>query len=272
MFVKDDGLLMFGGQRICGIAVCALCSVKFGSEEGIFRCAEHGPSVTASSVPAKKPPRTPGVASRNVKRKNTVPIERRTSPRFASVATTPSPSDAFRGGVTPQNLNLGLTPTTTEGLLSTVEVHNNNLEGEAKEIPDNLEGEGKEIPDNLEGEGKEIPEDDLEHSSKERPSASSSSYSNNDDDESSSASNDATQSSYDAAQLLLASSTKDAASVHTAPEKVLDKCSYRKCQDKSNQKDLVTCASTTCNKKIHSLCFGHYVATNYDFPMRPSVV
>jgi hypothetical protein len=158
-------------------------------------------------------------------------------------------------------LNLGLTPTTTEGLLSTVEVHNNNLEGE-----------GKEIPDNLEGEGKEIPEDDLEHSSKERPSTSSSSYSNNDDDESSSASNDATQSSYDAAQLLLASSTKDAASVHTAPEKVLDKCSYRKCQDKSNQKDLVTCASTTCNKKIHSLCFGHYVATNYDFPMRPGVV
>ncbi len=96
-------------------------------------------------------------------------------------------------------MNLGLTPTTTEGLLSTVEVHNNNLEGE----------------------GKEIPEDDLEHSSKERPSASSSSYSNNDDDESSSASNDATQSSYDAAQLLLASLTKDAASVHTAPEKVV---------------------------------------------------
>ena len=158
-------------------------------------------------------------------------------------------------------MNLGLTPTTKEGLLSTVEVHNNNLEGE-----------GKEIPDNLEGEGKEIPEDDLEHSSKERPSTSSSSYSNNDDDKSSSASNNATQSSYDAAQLLLASSTKDAASVHTAPEKVLDKCSYRKCQDKSNQKDLVTCASTTCNKKIHSLCFGHYVATNYDFPMRPGVV
>ena len=81
MFVKEDGLLLFGGQRICGIAVCALCSVKFGSEEGIFRCAEHGPSVTDSSVPAKKPPRPPGVASRNVKRKNMVPIERRSSPR-----------------------------------------------------------------------------------------------------------------------------------------------------------------------------------------------
>jgi hypothetical protein len=66
MFVKEDGLLLFGGQCICGIAVCALCSVKFGSEEGIFCCAKHGPSVTASSVPvapvashhetAKKPP------------------------------------------------------------------------------------------------------------------------------------------------------------------------------------------------------------------------
>ncbi len=61
--------------------------------------------------------------------------KRRTSPRFASVGTTPGASVAYWGGVTPQNLNLGLTPTTTEGLLSTVEVHNNNLEGEGKEIP-----------------------------------------------------------------------------------------------------------------------------------------
>jgi hypothetical protein len=58
MFVKQDGLLLF--------EVCALCSVKLGSEEGIFCCAEHGPSMTALSVPvapvalhpetAKKPP------------------------------------------------------------------------------------------------------------------------------------------------------------------------------------------------------------------------
>jgi hypothetical protein len=269
MFVKEDGLLLFGGQRICGIAVCAMCSVKFGSEEGIFRCAKHGPSVTASSVPvapvaphhemAKKPPRPPGVASRNVKRKNTILIERRTSPRFASVATTPSPSDAFWGGVTPQNLQLGLTPLTTEGLQSTEGVQST-----------------MEVHDNNKLEATETAADDFEQSTEEWCTTSSSSFSNNDDSQSSSANNDATQSSSashnDAAQLLLASSTKDAASFHTAPEKLLDKCSYRKCQDKSNQRDLVTCASATCNKKIHSLCFGHYIATNYDFPMRPGVV
>jgi hypothetical protein len=52
---------------------------------------------------------------------------RRNSLCFASVGTTPGPSDAFRGGLTPQNLHLGLTFPTTEGLQSTMEVHNNNL-------------------------------------------------------------------------------------------------------------------------------------------------
>jgi hypothetical protein len=87
-------------------------------------------------------------------------------------------------------------------------------------------------------EATETAVDDFEQSTEERCTTSSSSFSNNDYSQSSSASNDATQSSSashkDAAQLLLASSTKDAASFHTAPEKLLDKCSYRKCQDKSN--------------------------------------
>jgi hypothetical protein len=42
MFMTSDGLMQYEGNQICGIAVCALCSVKFGAEEGIFCCAKHG--------------------------------------------------------------------------------------------------------------------------------------------------------------------------------------------------------------------------------------
>jgi hypothetical protein len=66
MFVKEDGLLLFGGQQICGIAVCALCSVKFGSEEGIYRCAEHGPRMTASSMPVAPVASVISIGSRKV--------------------------------------------------------------------------------------------------------------------------------------------------------------------------------------------------------------
>jgi hypothetical protein len=245
---------LFGCQQICGIAVCVLCSVKFGAEEGIFHCAKHGPSMTGSSMPvapvvalhpetAKKPPQCPGGASKNVKSKSKVLIDvgsRRTSPCFASVGTTLGPSDAFWGGVTPQNLKLGLTPPTTEGLRSTIESNETNIL-----------------------EGTEIAVDDFKQTTEEWSTTSSSSFSNNDDAQSSSASNDAAQSSSasnnDAAQSctpnndvgqLLASSTKDATSFHTVLEKLLDKCSYRKCMDKSNQRDLVTCASANCNKKF----------------------
>jgi hypothetical protein len=155
-------------------------------------------------------------------------------------------------------LNLGLTPTTTEGLLSTVEVHNNNLEGE----------------------GKEIPEDVFEQSTKERSLTSSSSFSNNDDDKSPSTSNNDTAPSFspsnDAAlgsnhsnkAVECSSPTNDAAK----SKAVAEKCSYRRCMDKFNQNDLVDCAVATCSKIIHGLCFQHHVVTNLDFTMQSGVV
>jgi hypothetical protein len=149
---------------------------------------------------------------------------RQTSTCLASIGVTPGPSDAYRGGVTPQTFQLGLTPPTTEGLHSTLEPNSTNLEGT------------------------ETATDDFEQTNEEH--STNSSFTSN-----------------------------DAAKSQSVPEKdnnnnvkLLDKCTCRRCMDKCTQKDLVTCASVTCNKKIHSLCFAHYVATNVDFPMKPSVV
>ncbi len=39
-----DGGFFFDGLVMCGIAVCAICSAKFG-QEGTFRYAEHTPTI-----------------------------------------------------------------------------------------------------------------------------------------------------------------------------------------------------------------------------------
>jgi hypothetical protein len=47
--VTSGGIFDEGSQRrICGEYICAPCSESFGTEEGVFRCYEHGPDTGGS--------------------------------------------------------------------------------------------------------------------------------------------------------------------------------------------------------------------------------
>ncbi len=53
MEVSKDGYL-FEGLIVCGLAICALCSNKYGNE-GVFRCEQHSSHLFVGRKQPAKP-------------------------------------------------------------------------------------------------------------------------------------------------------------------------------------------------------------------------
>ena len=50
------------------------------------------------------------------------------------------------------------------------------------------------------------------------------------------------------------------------------KCSYKKCNNLLATKEQLSCAVSSCSKKIHAACFQHYLSqANFNFEVRTDV-